>query len=404
MGWSAPSRRMFLGGVLAGAAASRIGPASAQASVGRVGLVVPAGPLADSVLPGAELGVTEAGALASLFGKRLELLPETPTTPEGAREAGLRLAREQRVIALVGGADDGSAEALRDAAAEAGAPFFNVGAVADRLRGERCHRNALHVLPSRAMHVGAVCYWLAEERKLRRWALVTSDSPPGREAEEDAIAALAGRGATVVVRERIRETPDWQPLLQQLRGAAPEVVFAGLPPRDLLGFIRQFRAANLPVQLAGVAADAAPLFTANPDELTGVWPVAWHHDLDRFSARELNSRFRRRFKRPFDGPAWAAWAALKLIGEGVVRGDATDGPSLLKFIESAPPFDGHKGQSLTFREWDRQLRQPMYLTAPRPPERRADKMGALEVIADVPRGNMDQIAPARGESRCRFAS
>ena len=44
----------------------------------------------------------------------------------------------------------------------------------------------------------------------------------------------------------------------------------------------------------------------------------------------------------------------------------------------------------------------MYLASPRPAERREGKVGALEVIAEVPRGSVDQIAPSRGESRCRF--
>src|SRR5438874_1172694 len=78
--------------------------------------------------------------LATLFGKRLELIPEPAATPEAALTLGLRLVRQEGAVALVGGADDGSAEALRDAAEQAGALFFNVGALSDRLRGERCHR------------------------------------------------------------------------------------------------------------------------------------------------------------------------------------------------------------------------------------------------------------------------
>jgi branched-chain amino acid transport system substrate-binding protein len=401
---TALNRRTLLRGLIAGAAAIPARPASAQVSF-RVGLVIPAGPLAESVVQGAELGLADAGALAALFGKHIELVRETGATTGSELRAGLRLVRQEGALALVGGVDDGSAEALRDAAAQAGALFFNVGALSDRLRGERCARQALHVMPSRAMHVGAVGQWLVEGRKLRRWALLTSDSAPGRETEEDATAFLAPRGGTIVARERVPPgMADWQPALQRLRGIAPEVVFVGLAPGDLLPFIRQYRAGGLPAQLAGIAADPTPLLGAQPDELTGVWPLAWHHDLDRFSARELNSKFRRRFRRPLDGPAWAAWAALKLIGEGLVRGEATDAPGLLRFVERAPPFDGHKGQPLIFQAWDHQLRQPMYLASPRPAERREGKVGALEVIAEVPRGSLDQISPSRGESRCRFES
>ena len=42
-----------------------------------------------------------------------------------------------------------------------------------------------------------------------------------------------------------------------------------------------------------------------------------------------------------------------------------DGAALAAFMEGAPPFDGHKGEALTFRRWDHQLRQPLYVAGPR---------------------------------------
>jgi branched-chain amino acid transport system substrate-binding protein len=395
-------RRALLKGlaVLAGAAGPRV--AWAQASV-RLGLVVVAGPMAESMVNGTELGLADANALANLFGKQIELLKETTSSPEEALAAGLRLTRQERLLALIGGGDDLSAEALSDAARQGGALFFNVGASSDRLRGDRCHRQTFHVHPSLAMQVGAAGVWLIEERKLTRWALVTNDSPLGREVEEATVAFLTRRGATLLFRERLAlGTTDWQPLLQRFRSVAPNVVLAGLDQTDLLGFVRQYRAAGLSAELAGVAPNPRVLFSADPDELAGVWPLVWHHELERFSARELNSKYRRRVKAPLDGLAWAAWAAVKLFGEAVVRGGAADAAGVLKFIEEAPPFDGHKGRPLTFREWDHQLRQPMYLARPRGKEQVAGRVGVLEVIAEVPKGDLDAIGPPRAESRCRF--
>lgn len=392
------SRRAFLKGL--GLVVAMPRAALAQTTV-RLGLVVSRGPFAESVVRGAELGLADANALAILFGKRLDLLQETVPAPEAAGTAALRLVRHEQVLALLGGADDGSAEALRDAAEQSGALFFNVVAASDRLRGARCHRHAFHVYPSLAMHVGAVGWWLIEERKLNQWTLVTSDTPWGREVEAAALAFLARRGGTAVATLRVAAgTTAWQPVLAPLRAGAAGVAFVGLESADLLGFIRAYRAAGPTAHLAGVTPDPGVLFAADPDEIAGVWPLAWHHELQRFSARDLNNKFRRRFQRPFDGPAWAAWAAVKLLGEAVVRGGATDVPGLLKFIDGAPPFDAHKGQALTFREWDQQLRQPMYLARPRPKERAEGRVGALAVFADVPRGNLDLISPPREESRC----
>ena len=92
-----------------------------------------------------------------------------------------------------------------------------------------------------------------------------------------------------------------------------------------------------------------------------MWVTSWYHGLERFSARELNRRFLRRFEKRAEGFAWANWAAVKLVVEGVLRSASTDVMALVNFLEGAPQFDGHKGKALTFRDWNHQLRQPLYI-------------------------------------------
>jgi len=380
--------------------------ASAQETY-RIGLVVPdAGrrEVGRVIALGAQLGLDEANVMAGLFGKRLDLVQEVAHGSEAVRSAASRLIRQERVVALLGGADGTSAEALRDAVKQGEAFFFNVGAVDNRLRGARCHRYAFHVEASLAMYVGTVGQWLLEQRKLPGWAVVASDSSVGREIGQAAAAFLARRGRAPLATESVPiGITDWGPLLQRVRGLNPDAVVVGLEAPDLPGFLREYRATGLPFQLTGVAADLSTLLASNPADLAGVWPVVWHHELGRFSARELNSRFRRRFGRPLDGRSWAAWAAVKFVGEAIVRTGTGDLARLLRFLESAPPFDGHKGRPLTFREWDHQLRQPMYLVAPRKPEQGRDAWKAFEVVAEVPaRGDPDLIGEPKAESRCRF--
>ncbi|MBI4608202.1 MAG: ABC transporter substrate-binding protein [Candidatus Rokubacteria bacterium] len=399
-------RRTFVKGlgVAAGALLSRT--AAAQETY-RIGLVVPGGArleVGERIAFGVRLGLDEANVMAGLFGKRLELLQEVADGAEAVLSVGRRLVRQERAIGLVGGADEASAEALRDAAQQGDALFLNVGASASRLRGSRCHRHAFHVEASLAMYVGAVQQWLLEQRKLTRWALVTSDSSLGRDIGQVATAFLARRGRAPLATEQVPGgTQDWNPLLKRLGGLGPDAVFVGLEESDLPIFLRGYRSAGLTFQLAGAGVDPSALSAGDPADLAGVWPVLWHHELQRFSARELNSRFRRRFGRPLEGRSWAAWAAVKLLGEAIVRTGSGDLAGLLRFLESAPPFDGHKGRPLTFRDWDHQLRQPMYLVTPRKPEPGREPWKGFEVVAEVPaRGDLDAIGEPKGESRCRF--
>ncbi|HEY0970355.1 MAG TPA: hypothetical protein VGE02_05195, partial [Gemmatimonadales bacterium] len=104
-----------------------------------------------------------------------------------------------------------------------------------------------------------------------------------------------------------------------------------------------------------------------PDGAAGPTPVIWHESLERYGAAQLNDRFRARFGRGMDGPAWAGWFAVKALWESAARGSgaadgAGDGAGLARALATSR-FDGHKGRRLSFRAWDGQLRQPLYLVA-----------------------------------------
>ncbi|MGH7318959.1 MAG: ABC transporter substrate-binding protein, partial [Candidatus Rokuibacteriota bacterium] len=158
-------------------------------------------------------------------------------------------------------------------------------------------------------------------------------------------------------------------------------------------------AAGLAAPLAGIG--HPPL---SWDEVAGTWVSGWHSELERFSARELNSRFRRRFGRRLDTDGWAAWAALKMLAEGVVRAEGVDTPSLIRYFESAPRFDGHKGEALTFRAWDHQLGQPVYVLDARKREPGSERREPLGVVAQVPAPGeaLDAIGVGKEETPCRF--
>jgi ABC transporter substrate binding protein (PQQ-dependent alcohol dehydrogenase system) len=61
-------------------------------------------------------------------------------------------------------------------------------------------------------------------------------------------------------------------------------------------------------------------------------------------------------------PAWAGWFAVKALWEASLRAGSLEPSRLGEYLaRPATRFDGHKGWPLSFRPWDHQLRQPMYL-------------------------------------------
>ena len=373
-------RRTFLGS-LAAAGWTSLAPRAARAEdVFTVGVVLPAdAEKATELSRGAALGLDDANALATLFGKRLRLETEAARA-DG--QTGRALARAG-ALAVVDGVGPGGGEALLQAATD-GTTVLNVGAPDDRLRNEGCERRAFHVMPSVAMYADALTQVLIEQRKLTRWSVTADGSPRGAEIEAAARRSVARRGGTV--------TGD---------AAAADVLLLAVDDRGVdAGMARAIAEGRRPDRIAGIGEAGIRL---PAERAAGLWAVGWHYELERFSARELNGRFRRRWNAPMTETSWAAWAALKLVGEAVVRAGAGDGAALAAFLESAPPFDGHKGEALTFRRWDHQLRQPLYVAGPRKREDIGGPLGPFAVLADVGGKNLDALGTAMADSRCRFA-
>jgi ABC-type branched-subunit amino acid transport system substrate-binding protein len=378
------TRRAFLSGAGAAVAFGSAPRRAVGADAVVVGLVVPGASAAATAFErGALLGLADANALASMFGKRLTLEVETAADGASAAASAAALARRARALAVVGGHDFDVAEALGRAAD--GAVFLNVGSDDDRLRNERCARPTFHVAPSQAMAADGLVGWLAQRRSVTSWAVVGDGTPRAHALEAAFGRAIARRRGSLAS----AEMPEAVHLL----------ALDGAPLRDA---VARARAAGRADRVAGLGADVAS--TSGPEEAAGFWIVGWHHELERFSGRELNRRFTRRFAAPMDARSWAAWAALKLVGEGVTRAHATDGAALAGFFLSSPPFDGHKGTALTFRPWDRQLRQTLHVLGPRRREDITERRGPFAVLADVPGPDLDAIGTGQGESRCRLSS
>jgi hypothetical protein len=126
--------------------------------------------------------------------------------------------------------------------------------------------------------------------------------------------------------------------------------------------------------------------------------TAWDASLARFGADTLNQRFHARFGRPMSPAAWASWMAVKILWEASLRAKSADSAAIAgHLIRETTQYDGHKGRPLSFRVWDRQLRQPLYV-------RRGDKV--IEVPADAapdesPRESLDRLGVPASHSACR---
>lgn len=405
--------------LLAGLAALPAGLAPARRAAGqtaspspappvRIGLVVPpASVAAEQARMGAQLGMEEGNTFAEFFGKSLLMLVEEASGAEEAARKGAALVQKGSAVALVGGLDEPAARALREVVAQQPALFLNIGSRADELRGTACHRRMFHIQPSDAMYVDALGRWLVDQKKLARWAVLAADTPRGRALREAAAAVLARGGAAPVADERVPagagEAAFGEALGRSAKSGA-QVIFLAMDSEGQLAAARAARRAGLTVPLAGPGLDPGEYLSRDLVGVAGFWSTLWYHEWTRFSARELNRRFRAQFGKPMQGLAWAGWAAVRLLAEAAVRAEEASPAAWERFFASDYPFDGHKGEQLTFRSWDHQLRVVFGIVSPRTPEKAKEEPDIYDTLTDsTPRdpAALDTPPPAR---RCRFES
>jgi ABC transporter substrate binding protein (PQQ-dependent alcohol dehydrogenase system) len=270
--------------------------------------------------------------------------------------------------------------------------LFNVRAEDVSLRQEECRFNVLHTAPDLAMLADALAQYLVW-KKWSRWLVVKGVFPEDL-AYLDALHRAAKRfGGTIVEEREYKETPGARRSdsgQQQIQLQMP-VFTQGAPDYDVV-----------------VVADEEEVFgpylpyrTWDPRPVAGtagLTAMSWHPAHEQWGATQMQNRFQRfakRFMLPLD---YQAWVAMRAIGEGVSRTGSGEFAPVNAYIRSDDfGLAAFKGQKVTFRKWDGQLRQPILVAGPDLPVSTSPQEGFLHEHAEVDTLGIDQP-----ESKCKF--
>lgn len=334
-------------------------------------------------LQGARLAIADNNTTGSFTRQKFELNEQTAGENDDVVPVFQRLMAEGYRHILV----DLPPESILRLATLPGAEealIFDVASADDRLRGDGCAGNVFHLLPSRAMRADALAQYLAKKR-WARWFLVVGPGVADR-LYADAVERAAKRfGGKIVARK------SWEHDFGERRTPESEIpVFTQGVDYDVL-------------VVADEAGDFGDLLTyrtwsARPVAGTqGLMPTAWHRTHEAWGALQLQKRFRERADRWMGEADYGAWLAIRAIGEAAARTKSMEFDVIRKFLGSEQfALAGFKGVPLSFRPWDRQLRQPVLLAQER----------SLVAVAPIegfihPENELDTLGYDRTESTCR---
>lgn len=348
-------------------------------------------PPPDNGVAGAQMAAKDNDTTGRFLNQRYSLVDLHLKAGDDPAMAVAELARQGIALIVV----DLPADDLLKAA-EAGKAdrilFFNAAATDDRLRQKDCRANIVHTAPSRAMLADGLAQYLVW-KKWVRWFLVV-----GSHERDKLFAAALTRaanrfGAKIVQQREFKDTGGARRTdsgVVQIQQQMP-VFTQEAPSYDVLVVADE----------SEVFANNLPYRTWDPRPVAGsagLVPTSWDASNSLWGGIQMQDRFIAQFKRLMTALDMQAWTAVRMIGEAASRQNSADPKTILDFLKGPElALGAFKGQKLTLRDWDLQLRQPILLTDGRTIVSVSPQQGFLHQFSEL-----DTLGYDRPETQCKL--
>jgi ABC transporter substrate binding protein (PQQ-dependent alcohol dehydrogenase system) len=348
-------------------------------------------PAANDGLAGAQLAIEDNNTTGRFLNQHYTLVDTL--LGEGADPvAAMNALADQGVSFIVTSLDADRLLKTADAGKARGEMLINASALDERLREQDCRANVIHVAPTRSMLADALAQYLVW-KKWGKWMLLTGSH------EKDALFAEALRhaatrfGAKIVEQREFKDNGGARRTdsgVTEIQRQMP-VATQGAPEHDVLVAADESEvfAGYLPYRTW----DARPVVGS-----AGLVPTTWNAAFDQWGAVQLQNRFTKAFQRSMTADDMQVWTAVRTVGEAGARTNSNDAAKMQAYIKS-PAFSvaAFKGQKLTLRDWNLQLRQPILLFDGRNTVSVSPQEGFLHQSS-----TLDTLGLDRPETKCKL--
>ncbi len=346
-------------------------------------------PAANDGLAGAQLATEDDNATGRFLNQHYTLIEKVLGEGEDPVAAMNALA-DQGVAFIVTSLDADLLLKVADAGQARGETLINASALDERLREQDCRANVIHVAPTRSMLADALAQYLIW-KKWNKWLLLTGSHPKDALFAEALRHAATRFGGKIVEEREFKDTGGARRTdsgVAEIQRQMP-VLTQSAPAYDVL----------VAADESEVFAGYLPYRTWDPRPVAGsagLVPDTWNAAFDQWGAVQLQNRFTRQFQRAMTAQDMQAWTSVRMIGEAAIRTGSADPVKMLAYIKS-PAFSvaAFKGQKLTLRDWNWQLRQPILLFDGRNTVSVSPQEGFLHQVS-----TLDTLGLDRPETKC----
>jgi ABC transporter substrate binding protein (PQQ-dependent alcohol dehydrogenase system) len=348
-------------------------------------------PAANDGLAGAQLAIEDNNTTGRFLNQHYTLI-ETLLGEGDDPVAAMNALADKGASFIVTSLDADRLLKTADAGKARGVMLINASALDERLREQDCRANVIHVAPTRSMLADGLAQYLIW-KKWGKWMLLVGSH------EKDTLFAEALRhaatrfGAKIVEQREFKDNGGARRTdsgVTEIQRQMP-VVTQGAPEHDVLVAADESEvfAGYLPYRTW----DARPVVGS-----AGLVPTTWNAAFDQWGAVQLQNRFTKAFQRSMTADDMQVWTAVRMIGEAGARTNSNDAAKMQAYIKS-PAFSvaAFKGQKLTIRDWNLQLRQPILLFDGRNTVSVSPQEGFLHQSS-----TLDTLGLDRPETKCKL--
>lgn len=348
-------------------------------------------PPTDIGIAGAKLGISDNDTTGSFLKQKFDLdIAEIKPDADAVAAFNDLVAKGDRYVV----ADLSATQLLSiaDIARDKGVLIFNVGAPDDILREEECRWNVFHIAPTRSMLGDALAQYLIW-KQWPRWVLVYG-SHENDHLFADALRRAATRfGGKLLAEKEFKDTGTARRTdtgVIQIQQQMP-VFTQDLPDHDVL----------LVADESEVFGTYVPYRTWLPRVVAGTAGLiasSWHPASEQWGGSQLQTRFDKSAGRHMLSKDMDAWTAVRSIGEAATRTNSGDPGKISDYLHSDQfSIAAFKGQKLTFRPWNLQLRQPIFLGDDKIVVSTSPQPGFLHQVSEL-----DTLGVDQPETKCVF--
>jgi len=312
-------------------------------------------PIFDKGIQGARLIIKEANQAGRFVGYAFELVEAiVPANADVVAKAKEILSKGNAFIIADLEAKD--LVAVADLPEAQNSIIVNIRANDEALRQELCRSNVFHIIPDWAMRADALGQYLIW-KKWPRWFILRGNTP----ADQDYLAQVkrtAARFGAKIVGEKVYDLPpgarNTDSGYQQVQSQIPMEMQAA-PEHDVVWVINSDEGFG----------DYVAYRTYLPRPVVGtqgLQAIAWDSSYTEYGAMHFQNGLPKLAKRRPVERDYTAWLGGRALTDGIMRSGKTTPPEVKGYLLSdAFKLEGFKGQAMSFRTWDHQLRQPIIL-------------------------------------------